>query len=69
MSARRSNYKSSSGIHSKSIIITRTADKSGDCTFMASWIKCLMDNVPAFYDVFIKRFYDNQNVNLTIIYI
>jgi hypothetical protein len=50
----------------KSFTITSTADKSGDCTFIASWIKCLLDNVPAIPDIFMKRFYDKEKVNHTL---
>jgi hypothetical protein len=44
-----------------------SANTSGDCTFMASWIKCLLDNVPDIFDLVMKSFYDNdEKVNLTL---
>jgi hypothetical protein len=44
-------------------LIANSADKSGDCTYMASWIKCVLENVPDLTEVS-KRFYDVVEVNL-----
>jgi hypothetical protein len=46
-------------------IFAMAADKSGDCTFMASWLKCVLEYVPALSEVPL-RFYDITEVNLAI---
>jgi len=38
-------------------------DKSGDCTFMTSWIQCMLQNVPDLSKV-THRYYDVVQVNI-----
>jgi hypothetical protein len=36
---------------------------------MASWIMCLLDNVPDISDLLMKRIYDVEKVNLTLFFL